>query len=214
MYGLITGRRQHNKMEKFKQKYRISSARLAHWDYGSPGLYFVTICTKNRNFYFGEITVETQNFASLNSEQRTSIEPADSNNITEIQNTDSETQNINVETQNFASLNSTQSAPVKPTGSYNTPDAQNMNTETENINTETQNFASLRQRQSAIPPINIGLTFPNIFHLSNWMNTWLCPIMYMASCLSINPVFRAGNPINLARNHKTLVQLSGAIRPV
>jgi len=42
-------------MDKFKDKYRIVSSRLQHWDYGSPGLYFITICTKNREHYFGEI---------------------------------------------------------------------------------------------------------------------------------------------------------------
>ena len=42
-------------MDKFKNKYRIASARLQNWDYGSPGLYFITICTKNRECYFGEI---------------------------------------------------------------------------------------------------------------------------------------------------------------
>jgi putative transposase len=59
-------------MDKFKDKYRIPSARLQNWDYGSPGLYFITICTKDRISYFGDIilqnqTVETQNFASLQS---------------------------------------------------------------------------------------------------------------------------------------------------
>ncbi len=42
-------------MEKFKNKYRIASARLQTWDYGSPGLYFITICTKDRKHYFGKI---------------------------------------------------------------------------------------------------------------------------------------------------------------
>ncbi|MEO8414246.1 MAG: hypothetical protein ABI472_11335 [Ginsengibacter sp.] len=42
-------------MDTFKNKYRIQSARLQNWDYGSPGLYFITICTKNRKHYFGEI---------------------------------------------------------------------------------------------------------------------------------------------------------------
>jgi putative transposase len=41
--------------EKYKNKYRTSSARLAGWDYGSHGLYFITICTKDRIRYFGEI---------------------------------------------------------------------------------------------------------------------------------------------------------------
>ena len=42
-------------MDKFKNTYRIKSARLQNWDYGSPGFYFITICTKGREHYFGEI---------------------------------------------------------------------------------------------------------------------------------------------------------------
>jgi REP element-mobilizing transposase RayT len=42
-------------MEKFKNKYRISSTRLKNWDYGSNGAYFITICTQHREHYFGEI---------------------------------------------------------------------------------------------------------------------------------------------------------------
>ena len=42
-------------MDKFQNKYRIPSARLASWNYNSPGLYFITICTKDRNHFFGEI---------------------------------------------------------------------------------------------------------------------------------------------------------------
>ena len=47
--------------DKFRNKYRISSARLPNWDYGGNAAYFVTICTKNREHYFGNIvaTVET-----------------------------------------------------------------------------------------------------------------------------------------------------------
>ncbi|MES2278340.1 MAG: hypothetical protein V4592_20075 [Bacteroidota bacterium] len=41
--------------EKYKEKYRTTPARLTEWDYGANGLYFVTICTKNRVRYFGEI---------------------------------------------------------------------------------------------------------------------------------------------------------------
>jgi REP element-mobilizing transposase RayT len=46
--------------EKFQNKYRIKSARAAWHDYNG-GKYFVTICTKNREHFFGEIvpTVET-----------------------------------------------------------------------------------------------------------------------------------------------------------
>jgi REP element-mobilizing transposase RayT len=50
-------------MEKFQNKYRIPSTRLQGYDYGSHGLYFVTICTKNRECYFGNI-VETHHCAS------------------------------------------------------------------------------------------------------------------------------------------------------
>lgn len=42
-------------MEKFKNKYRIPSARLQTWDYGNNGSYFITICTKNRDHLFGEM---------------------------------------------------------------------------------------------------------------------------------------------------------------
>jgi hypothetical protein len=33
---------------KYKNKYRIESARLPGWDYRTPGWYFVTICTQDR----------------------------------------------------------------------------------------------------------------------------------------------------------------------
>jgi len=39
----------------FRNKYRVESARHPHHDYASPGYYFVTICTKNRVHWFGEI---------------------------------------------------------------------------------------------------------------------------------------------------------------
>ncbi|MCX6316774.1 MAG: transposase, partial [Bacteroidetes bacterium] len=42
-------------MQKFQNRYRIPSARLATWDYGCPGSYFITICTKNREHFFGDI---------------------------------------------------------------------------------------------------------------------------------------------------------------
>ncbi|MCD6367438.1 MAG: hypothetical protein J7L46_07865 [Bacteroidales bacterium] len=42
-------------MDKFKNKYRIPSARLQSWDYGWNGSYFITICTKNREYFFGKI---------------------------------------------------------------------------------------------------------------------------------------------------------------
>ena len=62
---------------KYKNKYRISSARLQGYDYGKNGAYFITICTNERIHYFGDIisspvsetqngnVSETQNIASL-----------------------------------------------------------------------------------------------------------------------------------------------------
>jgi putative transposase len=41
--------------KKYKGEYRISSARLKNWDYGSNAPYFVTICTGNKISYFGNI---------------------------------------------------------------------------------------------------------------------------------------------------------------
>lgn len=42
-------------MMKYKNKYRIESARKPGWDYRHPGAYFITICTGNRQHFFGEI---------------------------------------------------------------------------------------------------------------------------------------------------------------
>ena len=41
--------------DKYQNKYRISSARLPGWNYGWNASYFVTICTKDRENFFGKI---------------------------------------------------------------------------------------------------------------------------------------------------------------
>lgn len=41
--------------DRFQNKYRKESMRAAFWDYGSNGAYFVTICTQNRECYFGDV---------------------------------------------------------------------------------------------------------------------------------------------------------------
>ena len=41
--------------DKFKNRYRIPSARLSNWDYSSNASYFITICTANREHYLGTI---------------------------------------------------------------------------------------------------------------------------------------------------------------
>ena len=40
-------------MAKFKNKYRIESTRLQNWDYSRVAVYFITICTANRDHFFG-----------------------------------------------------------------------------------------------------------------------------------------------------------------
>ena len=42
-------------MDKFKDRYRIPSARWATWDYGSNAAYFVTICIAGRSHDFGQV---------------------------------------------------------------------------------------------------------------------------------------------------------------
>ena len=42
-------------MKKFKNKYRIESNRLQGWNYGTNALYFVTICCKERECFFGDV---------------------------------------------------------------------------------------------------------------------------------------------------------------
>lgn len=52
-------------MAKFKNKYRIESSRAQWWDYGSNAAYFVTINTKNRVRYFGEIVSQEMQLSEL-----------------------------------------------------------------------------------------------------------------------------------------------------
>ncbi len=42
-------------MTKYRNKYRIDSTRLKNWDYKREGIYFITICTKHREHFFGNI---------------------------------------------------------------------------------------------------------------------------------------------------------------
>lgn len=44
--------------DKYQNRYRIASARLQNWDYGRNAVYFVTICTQNREYCFGRIVDE------------------------------------------------------------------------------------------------------------------------------------------------------------
>lgn len=50
--------------DKFKNKYRIPSTRLSCHDY-NDGVYFITICTKNREYYFGEISNDEMHLSEI-----------------------------------------------------------------------------------------------------------------------------------------------------
>ncbi len=52
-------------MSKFQNKYRIETTRLPDWNYGSNGAYFITICTKNKLYYFGEIIDDKMNLYEI-----------------------------------------------------------------------------------------------------------------------------------------------------
>ena len=51
-------------MAKYKNRYRIESARLKGWDYRNPGAYFITICTHKRQHFFGECDGKTMKLST------------------------------------------------------------------------------------------------------------------------------------------------------
>ena len=65
-------------MDKYQNKYRIPANRMQGYDYGANGCYYVTICTKNRENYFGKIgvisDVKTDNYPSLQSHEQHRVE--------------------------------------------------------------------------------------------------------------------------------------------
>jgi putative transposase len=52
-------------MRLYKNKFRIDSTRLKHWDYSSSAYYFVTICTKGHMCFFGEVVEGEMKLTSL-----------------------------------------------------------------------------------------------------------------------------------------------------
>ena len=52
-------------MDKFQNTYRIPSSRMQQWDYRWAGAYFITICTKDKQHYFGEIENENMKLSDL-----------------------------------------------------------------------------------------------------------------------------------------------------
>lgn len=43
-------------MTLYKGKYRVESARRPGWDYSTPGYYFITVCTFDRGYLFGNVS--------------------------------------------------------------------------------------------------------------------------------------------------------------
>ncbi|BAX80174.1 transposase [Labilibaculum antarcticum] len=52
-------------MKKFQNKYRIPSARAVWWNYSNEGSYFVTICSHNRQWFFGSITDQKMELSEI-----------------------------------------------------------------------------------------------------------------------------------------------------
>ena len=52
-------------MKMYKNKYRTTSTRLKNWDYSQYGWYFITICTKNREHFFGEVINEKMKLSPI-----------------------------------------------------------------------------------------------------------------------------------------------------
>ena len=50
--------------ERFRDTYRVASARLPGYDYGQSGAYFFTICTANRQPCFGAVVVPGRDWAA------------------------------------------------------------------------------------------------------------------------------------------------------
>ncbi len=51
--------------DKFKNKYTIQSARLAGYNYSQNGMYFVTICARDREHFFGEVENRKMNLSDI-----------------------------------------------------------------------------------------------------------------------------------------------------
>ena len=60
-----------NASPKYKDQYRISSARLPICDYSSAGYYFVTICTQDRKSAFGQVIDEEMILSEIGQIART-----------------------------------------------------------------------------------------------------------------------------------------------
>ncbi|RUR86034.1 transposase [Chlorogloeopsis fritschii PCC 9212] len=113
---------------KFQDKYRVESLRLPNRDYAANGWYFVTICTRDRTCFFGDVVAEKIQLSDIGqiAQQYWAEIPS------HFEHTDIDTYIImpnhvhgivvidrppNVETRNFASLQSEETnkfGPLKP----------------------------------------------------------------------------------------------------
>jgi putative transposase len=128
-------------MEKFQNTYRIPSTRLKNWDYRWDAAYFITICTKGREHYFGEVENEKMNYSFVGiladvfwheiKNHFLNVELGDfvvmpnhvhgivvlnGNKTTSIENTDNVDIGISVETRHALSLQPDNSLSIKLTG--------------------------------------------------------------------------------------------------
>ena len=148
---------------KYNNRYRIDTTRLPSWDYGANAPYFVTICTKNREKFFGKIINNSVRLSPIGKiAQKYWLEipkhfpfvkldkfiimPNHIHGIIII--------NKNVETQYFVSPKNTNDPNVETQNIAGTNvETQNIagtNVETQNIagtNVETQNIASLQKNK-------------------------------------------------------------------
>lgn len=130
--------------DKYQNRYRIPSTRMQNWDYSWNASYFITICTRRRIHYFGEIMDGTMQLSEIGQMAENFwfeipehfpfvvldafvVMPNHIHGIITIAKTDTECDNVgngnmvagcdNVETQNFASL----SSPPSPSFSSSPP---------------------------------------------------------------------------------------------
>lgn len=52
-------------MSLYRNRYRIESARLPHWDYTTDAWYFITICTRDRQHFFGHIASRQMHLSTI-----------------------------------------------------------------------------------------------------------------------------------------------------
>ena len=50
---------------KYRDRFRIQSTRMRGWDYASDSVYFITICTKGRGAWFGDVVDATMDHTVL-----------------------------------------------------------------------------------------------------------------------------------------------------